>query len=64
MPIFEYRCQKCGETFERFSQRTLAIMPPVCPACGSKDTERIFSVFAGRVEGGSGGCGSATTGGG
>jgi putative FmdB family regulatory protein len=63
MPIFEYKCQNCGETFERFSQRATAIAPPVCPACGSKDAERIFSVFAGRVEGGTG-CGSAAGGGG
>lgn len=64
MPIFEYKCQKCGETFENFSQRASAIKRPVCPSCGSTEAERVFSVFAGRVEGGSGGCGSAATGGG
>jgi len=63
MPIFEYTCRKCGETFERFSQRATAITPPVCPACGSKDVDRVFSVFAGRVEGGAG-CGSTAGGGG
>lgn len=65
MPIFEYKCQKCGETFESFSQRASAIKPPVCPACGSTEAERVFSVFAGRIEGGTGsGCGSAPAGGG
>ena len=63
MPIFEYKCQNCGETFERFSQRATAIAPPVCPACGSKDAERIFSAFAGRVVGNSG-CGTTSSGGG
>lgn len=64
MPIFEYKCQHCGETFERFSQRASAIKPPVCPSCGSKEVDRVFSVFAGRVEGGSAGCGTVATGGG
>jgi putative FmdB family regulatory protein len=64
MPIFEYRCQKCGKTFEHFTQRASAIKPPVCPSCGSEEAERVFSVFAGRIEGGGGGCGSAATGGG
>jgi putative FmdB family regulatory protein len=63
MPIFEYKCRKCGETFESFTQRATATKSPVCPACGSKDAERLFSVFAGRSEG-SGGCGSAASGGG
>jgi len=64
VPIFEYKCQTCGETFECFSQRAGAIKPPVCPSCGSAEAERVFSVFAGRVEGGSGRCGTAATGGG
>ena len=63
MPIFEFKCQKCGEAFESFSQRATATKPPVCPACGSTDAERLFSVFSGRVEGGSG-CGSTAAGGG
>jgi putative FmdB family regulatory protein len=54
MPIFEYKCQKCAETFENFNQRTTADKPPVCPTCGSKDAERLFSVFAGRSEGSGG----------
>jgi putative FmdB family regulatory protein len=63
MPIFEYKCRKCDETFESFNQRASAIKPPVCPSCGSKDAERLVSVFSGRVEGGSG-CGSTAAGGG
>ena len=64
MPIFEYKCPKCGNSFETFSQRASAVTPPVCPSCGSAESERLFSVFAGRVEGGSRGCGTAAMGGG
>jgi putative FmdB family regulatory protein len=64
MPIFEYKCQQCGERFASFTRRAVAIKPPFCPSCGSKEAERVFSVFAGRVEGGSGRCGTTSTGGG
>jgi putative FmdB family regulatory protein len=63
MSICESKCRKCGERFESFTQRASAIKPPFCPSCGSKEAGRAFSAFAGRVEGGSGGCSSAVTGG-
>lgn len=63
MPIIEYKCQRCGETFDRFCQRITSASSPVCPACGSEEAERLFSVFAGRSEG-SGGCGLPTGNGG
>jgi putative FmdB family regulatory protein len=64
MPIFEYKCRKCSETFEHFTHRASAAQRPICPSCGSTEVERIFSVFAGRVEGGGAGCGPVATGGG
>jgi putative FmdB family regulatory protein len=41
MPIYEFRCANCGETFEELvpaEGTTLA-----CPACGSVDSERVLS---------------------
>ncbi len=60
MPIYEYRCRHCGNTFEELilsSHEATA-----CPSCASPEVERQLSVFSapgGRVvEGGTGGgCG-------
>ncbi|MEW6619119.1 MAG: zinc ribbon domain-containing protein [bacterium] len=48
MPIYEYRCQKCGEKFELLQGINET---PVCNSCGSKELSRIFSSAA--VMGGS-----------
>jgi len=61
MPIFEYRCPKCGATFEQFTQRAAGAPAPACPKCGARPTERLLSAFSSR---GGAGCGSAPAGGG
>lgn len=46
MPIYEYRCRKCGK---RFSVLTLRVseMPSVqCDKCGSRTADRLMSRFA------------------
>lgn len=63
MPIYEYRCDACAETFEvlaSFDERDRA---HACPACESLKTRVMISVFAtsGSAEeafsgGGGGGC--------
>lgn len=51
MPIYEYECKKCGSTFEElvFGSET-----PVCPKCGSPDTDRLLSRCACRFGGAAG----------
>jgi putative FmdB family regulatory protein len=45
MPIYEYRCEGCGET-------TSALLPrfdspdPSCPSCGEPRLRRLVSTFA------------------
>jgi putative FmdB family regulatory protein len=60
MPIFEYRCRKCGSEFEEIESYADRDRPHECPCCGAKNSERKLSVF---VCGGSGGssrsCGSS-----
>ena len=51
MPIFEYKCGKCGVVFE-------ALLPKAdhrvsCAECGSKRVEKQFSTFSARVTAGS-----------
>jgi putative FmdB family regulatory protein len=46
MPIYEYACKSCNQSFEHL-QRTMTDGPkPPCPECGSKQTARKLSVFA------------------
>jgi putative FmdB family regulatory protein len=63
MPIFEYRCQECGDIFEVLTLRAGQQEAPVCRKCGSAATERVLSSFAGSVGDGVG-CGSGAGGGG
>lgn len=40
MPMYEYRCSKCGHEFEElvFGDET-----PACPACHAEETEKLLS---------------------
>lgn len=46
MPIFEYRCQKCGNDFEELVSGDRNKQIP-CPSCGSEQTEKLMSVIGG-----------------
>jgi len=41
MPMYDFRCLKCGAIFERLSKMDAA--PPPCPECGGA-TERKLTV--------------------
>ena len=49
MPIYEYSCRACHHEFEAVVLPTGS--PPVCPACGSADLERMVSAFSVSSEG-------------
>jgi len=55
MPIYEYRCRKCGEKFESFRAISDSDDNVECPKCGEKDARRIIStVFSRNPSGKSG----------
>jgi len=56
MPLYEYRCKKCGASFDRLRPLSQADRETRCPHCDSQETERQFSTFA---TGGCGGGGSS-----
>lgn len=43
MPIYEYRCAKCGHEFEAIVGRSAKA---ACPSCGGRKLEKQLSVFA------------------
>jgi putative FmdB family regulatory protein len=49
MPLYDFRCRACGETFE--ARAAVDELPP-CPSCGAPDSERQVSSFAGPFRGG------------
>lgn len=65
MPIYEYKCQECGNEFEElvFNQEATV----ACPKCGSEKTAKLMSACAIQPDGqslnldavpsGGGGCG-------
>jgi putative FmdB family regulatory protein len=44
MPIFEFRCDRCGKEFERIVLSS-GEPSPDCPVCGCTETKKILSVF-------------------
>ena len=45
MPIYEYRCEVCGEAFEVFVRSPSRQAVPICPKCGSQKVKKAFSLF-------------------
>ena len=75
MPLYEYRCQCCGERFEQLVRAAAARddrdgpqrggQEIACPRCGAPEVERLFSAFArGASAWGAPGCDPLPSGGG
>jgi putative FmdB family regulatory protein len=45
MPIFEYKCEKCGHKTE-FLEKSSGKKKHVCEKCGSSDMRKLFSGFS------------------
>jgi putative FmdB family regulatory protein len=45
MPIFEYKCNKCGHKME-FLEKAQGKHKHVCKDCGSADMQKLFSGFS------------------
>ncbi len=65
MPIYEFSCDDCGESFEKLVRSSSADAVE-CPECGSAHVTKRVSTFAARTGGRVGGlnssapaCGSA-----
>ncbi len=45
MPLYEYRCACCGQTFEKLLRMGSSDLPP-CPHCGATEVKRLISTIA------------------
>ena len=54
MPIYEYKCRKCGSSFELLRRMSDSDRDLVCPECRSEAVERLMSAFATKGCGGNG----------
>jgi putative FmdB family regulatory protein len=46
MPIYEYRCRKCGKRFSVLTLRVSEKAHPRCDKCGGRQADRLMSRFA------------------
>ena len=54
MPIYEYKCHKCGERFELRRSMSDSDRDAKCPKCDAENVRRVVSAFATVCRGGSG----------
>jgi putative FmdB family regulatory protein len=45
LPIYEYKCSKCGHQFELIRPLKAQEEKIVCPRCGDAYPEKLISVF-------------------
>lgn len=50
MPLYEYRCEGCGNKFEKLVRGGAAV---ACPTCGSAELEQQYSTFSAKMGGSS-----------
>ena len=48
MPLYEYVCYECGDSFEKLRRMSDDDRDLKCPACGSPKIERVLSSFSSR----------------
>jgi len=46
MPIYEYKCENCGEKFEARRNIGDSDTELKCPKCGKREPRSIFSTFS------------------
>jgi putative FmdB family regulatory protein len=59
MPLYEYDCPGCGQSFEKRVSMSAADSPGACPTCGGSHPRRKLSKISVRGAASSGGSTSA-----
>lgn len=45
MPIYEYRCERCGHVFDKFVRSMSAAVEIECPQCHGRECRKSISLF-------------------
>jgi putative FmdB family regulatory protein len=53
MPLFEFVCTECEQSFEELLRNADAASQVICPRCGGGQVRRKLSTFASKSSGGS-----------
>src|SRR5256885_12872902 len=51
MPLYEYRCEGCGEQFEVVQRVSAQVEDTICPHCRAQKATRLMSTFASKIVG-------------
>ena len=49
MPLFEFNCSSCDQSFEELLRNSEAISDVTCPVCGSSEIRKKMSRIASRL---------------
>jgi putative FmdB family regulatory protein len=52
MPIFEFTCESCGESFEELVRSANDTSRVICPQCSSNQVKKKISLFSAQAPGG------------
>ncbi len=58
MPIYEFKCKKCGNVFEYLCFNSRDEETAKCPSCGANNNEKLLSTFSSASSGSNEGFGS------
>jgi len=53
MPLFEFVCTGCGQSFEELVRSAATTAEVTCPRCGGREVKKKLSTFASKSTGGS-----------
>lgn len=59
MPIYEYKCEKCGHKFELLRSVNSDDSDLKCPKCGALKPSKLFSAFSSK--GANNGCAAGSS---
>ncbi len=60
MPIYEFKCKKCGNEFEKFVLSYSQIKDVKCPKCGGEVEKKVSACAVGGSSGSTASGGSCT----